>query len=428
MKKGFNLSRLFNNNHFLQVLSLLIAIAAWLGVSIIIADNTSQSFEWIPVDIEMAMRGSTPESMHLTIIDAPQTTINVRVEGPRSKIGLLNPETDFQVTPVLTGVTEPGEQSVPIEVTLKDPTERDIVIKGYTSSIRVNFDRVTSKTLELQPEVSSVIAADGFKIDDSTVTVSPKTISLSGPQTELDQIRSCAVVYEGDPDTAVEDNQIQEGVLVFYDDKGNALSEVQLPHVTYPQQSYIVTIPVLMLKEVPVELSYMNSNGLDTSKLFAFIDYDTITVAGPKSVVEKREKISLDPIDVSKLDGRTFHLPVELNAGELNVDNITSVIVSFDQEDWDRTTLTIPADHIFPINTPAGYEVKVTSGSIQEVKLCGNAEDIELLSANDLIARVDLTDIDESTLRVRASIWVTGNKFAWAVGEYYVYIEASQVD
>ena len=62
------------------------------------------------------------------------------------------------------------------------------------------------------------------------------------------------------------------------------------------------------------------------------------------------------------------------------------------------------------------------------MKLCGNAEDIELLSANDLIARVDLTDIDESTLRVRASIWVTGNKFAWAVGEYYVYIEASQVD
>ena len=56
MKKGFNLSRLFNNNHFLQVLSLLIAIAAWLGVSIIIADNTSQSFEGIPVDIEMAMR------------------------------------------------------------------------------------------------------------------------------------------------------------------------------------------------------------------------------------------------------------------------------------------------------------------------------------------------------------------------------------
>ena len=53
MKKGFNLSRLFNNNHFLQVLSLLIAIAAWLGVSIIIADNTSQSFEGIPVDIEI---------------------------------------------------------------------------------------------------------------------------------------------------------------------------------------------------------------------------------------------------------------------------------------------------------------------------------------------------------------------------------------
>ena len=66
------------------MLSLLIAIAAWLGVSIIIADNTSQSFEGIPVDIEMAMRGSTPESMHLTIIDAPQTTINVYMEQNRT--------------------------------------------------------------------------------------------------------------------------------------------------------------------------------------------------------------------------------------------------------------------------------------------------------------------------------------------------------
>lgn len=426
MKIKFSFGRIFDNNRFIQILSLLIAIVAWFAVCITDSPDTTKSFENVLVDLSLS--GSTPESLNLTIIEAAQSTISIRVKGPRNEIGLLTKD-DFQVTPILTSVTEAGAHTVPIEVVFRDSTRRDvqnIVIEGYTETIQLTFDRVNSKVYELRPEVSNVVAAENFRIDVDSESVSPKNLSITGPQSELDLIANCAVVYKGNSEQELEDSLIVDGNLVFYDERGNLLTDKQLPHIKYSQQTFSITIPVLMVKDVPVELSFINSDGLDTKKLEVFVDPEYITVAGPKSVVEKRTSITLDPIDVSKMDGRTFSLAVQLSAGEQNMDNIENVTVSFNSDAWDSKSLTISSDHILLMNAPADYEVKLTSESINNVKMYGNQEEIEKLSAKDLMAKVDLKDIDTSTLRVRVGIWVTGGKYVWAVGEYYVYLDVKK--
>ena len=420
MKLNLNLSKLFNNNRFVQILSLIIAFIAWLVVSMTVDPMGSSVIQYVPINFDLS--GTAPESLGLTIIDQERTTIDIKVEGRNDQIGLLGAD-DFIVTPVWANVTEAGETVVPLRVEKKNPADNNFKITGYIETVKITFDRINTKTFDLEAETSGVSAAENFKIGD--VTVSPKTLTINGPQTELDQIERCAIVYKGD-EQPLEETLITEGTLVFYDKSGNKVPSTQIPHVTYKDQSFSITIPVLMVKNFPVEVTFVNKGELDMSKLNYFLDYEVITVAGPKCVLDKRKSVTIGPIDLSKVDGRIMTLPVELNAGELNVDDVNEVMVTFDESTLAKKTLTISKDHIILYNTPSNYNVRLTSTSISDVKLVGNKEDIDLLSAQDLIARVDLLDIDESTLRVRVNILTTGNRFVWAVGEYYAYIEATK--
>jgi len=420
-KPAFSLTKLLNNNRFIVVLSVIIAVVAWFSASLADSPISSRTFT-IPVNLDLS--GTTPESQKLVIIDAPETTIEVRVSGPRNKIGLLQTDS-FVATPIFTAVTQAGEHTVPVVVQLADQTDKEISIIGFTDSMKLYFDHLATKTFDLEPEVSGISTAENFRTDMDSMSVSPKNLLITGPETELSRIGSVRVQYKGDESILLEELTTVEGNLVFYDEKGNTLSSGEISHVSYgTDQKFTITIPILMYKEVPVEVNYINQESLDTSKLTYFLDHEYIRVAGPKSVVEKRQQISLDPIDVSRMDGRVFTLPVQLNASELNMDSVETVTISFDQSDWAEKTLTITQDHILPYNTPAGYDVTINTQTLTDVRMFGFTEDIEKLSSKDLTARVDLTDVDESTLRVRVSIWCTGNKTAWAVGEYYVYIEA----
>ena len=80
----------------------------------------------------------------------------------------------------------------------------------------------------------------------------------------------------------------------------------------------------------------------------------------------------------------------------------------------------------FVQNAPADLDVTLHSTSINNIKMVGDKSDIESLTSSELFASVDLTNIEEGTSRVRVSIYATGNKFVWAVGEYYVTVKSEK--
>ena len=418
MKINFSLSKLIENNRFIQILSVIIAIIAWLFVSITIDDNQIARIDNVPLTIDLA--NTTPETLKLSLIDGADQTVSVKVEGVRYQVGNLTPD-DFVATPVLSSVNKTGEQDVKVEVRKKDTTNNSFKIVNYTQTVKMTFDRLSEKTFELNPVASNVQAAEGFREDQLTAT--PKELTLTGPQSELERIAKINVEYDG-TETA-SDTLIVDGKLVFYDAENKKISDSQISHVTYDNQVFSVTIPIYMQKTVPIKVSFINAEGIDTSKLKYDLTMDTITIAGPRDIIDSRQDVTIGPIDFSKLDlDAAFTFEIPLDAGIVNEDGINEVTVYVDTSEMDRKSLSVEKGNILLKNIPADYQVTIENDSIKNVKMVGGRTDIQNLSSKELLAWADLQNIKEGTSRVRVSIYTTGNKFAWAVGEYSVTLKA----
>lgn len=415
MKRSFNLSKLMENSKFLKILSCVIAILAWFVVTTTVDPNQSSVIRDVPLTIDLS--GTPAAAQRLSVIEGGDQKISIKVEGKRYRIATLTAD-DFIVTPVLTDVTAAGEYTVQLNVQKKDINDSDFAVVSYPQTVKLSFDRVNSKEFDVEAAADGISAAADYLKE--TPTANPNKLTIKGAQGEIDQIARCVVVYEG---TAVLDDTLTaKGRLVLYDENGN---ELTLKHITYSDTDFTITVPIYLQKDFPVTVSYINTNGVDTSKFNLELSQNTVTIAGPKDIINKRENITVGPIDLSKLDiDSVFHFNLDLSAGELDIENVGEIVVSVNTDSFSSRTMSLQADNILLRNTPADYNVTLRSTSINNIKMVGNSNDIEKLSSAELVAAVDLKNIEEGTSRVRVTIYATGEKFVWAVGDYYVTVQA----
>lgn len=431
MKVKFRFSKLLESNKIILILSLAIALVSWILVGVYVDDRMTTVISNVPVKIDTT--DTTPEKYGLSVIEGGIQNITVKVEGVRAEVGNLT-EDDIVVTPQLNSITTSGKQQVPIVV--KITKTGDFRIVDVPESVDVTFDRLDSKELEIVAAADKIKASEGFRKD--VVTASPKTIQLTGPKAELDLIAQVRLAYDVDDtvDTTIITDEVK---LQLLDEFGNVLQQGQIPHVTLPDTTYTLTVPIYMTKTLPVNVEFMNNTGkLDTSKLRYKLSEVNLLVAGPKDIVQSKQEITIGPVDFSKLDLDSTHtFPVTLEAGLINEEEIQQITVTLADAGYDSTVLHVDGGengNILLQNTPADMNVEILTTQIKNVKLVGASADITDLSAEELIARVDLSNLEEGTSRVRAKIYVTGssalyedsNKYVWAVGEYYVQVKAER--
>lgn len=419
-KINFSFSKLLDNKRVVQVLSVLIAIITWFVV--VITDSTDSTDIFRNVPINFSLTGTTPESYGLSLIEGDGQTIDVKVEGNKYRLGGLTAD-DFVVTPILTVVTKPGEYNLILDVRKSNLRDDNFNIISYPTNTTATFDYIVEETMPVTAAADNLKAAEGFLKE--TVLASPDKVILKGPQTEIAKIKKAVV--ESDMDKVSDSSMILDGKLIFYDENSNKL---QLKHTTYTPQEYELNVQIYKHAEIPTEVTFVNvPQGLDSAKLAYTLSHGSLEVAGPKETVEDLAAINLGEIDFRKINiGSNFTMDVSLPAGLVNVNNINTVTVSVISENLDKKQLSVDKDNFSKRNEPTGYTVKIDTSSINDVRLVGDKDDIESISAKDLIAVIDLQGIDLSSgkARVPAQIYCTGNKFVWAVGEYNVMVTAVQ--
>ena len=417
MKWNFAFSKLLDNKKFLIALSIIIAVIAWFTVATTFDPYQERVITDVPITLNLA--GTTAEAQQLSVIEGADATINVKIQGKRYLIADVTAD-DFIVTPNLTSVTAPGQYEVSLSVQTKDPNESDFSIQDYTQTVKLRFDHVKSVSFDLEAKADFVTAKEGYIKETPTAT--PSSVIITGAQTEIEQIAKCVVEYN--KSAVLSSTLTAEGELVLYDASGEKLD---LNYVSFSETSFQITVPIYLEKEFPIELSFINTNGIDTSKFSYTLSAETVHLAGPEEIINKREKVTIGPLDLTKLDiGTVFTFPLDLDAGEIDIDNVGEVTVEIDSSNFEKSTMQILSDNIVLKNIPADLDVTLHSTSINNIKMVGDKSDIESLTSSELFASVDLTNIEEGTSRVRVSIYATGNKFVWAVGEYYVTVKSEK--
>lgn len=417
-KKNFDFSKLLQNNNFIRVLSVLIALIAWLVVSITADDKRTVIISDVPLTINYA--NSVPDTLGLRLVDGADQTINVEVEGVVIETGGLSRD-DIIAEPDFRSVTEAGEHEVPVTLSKVNANTSYSFVKRVR--VKMTFDEFSDKTIELTATADNVRAAEGYRKD--RVTASPGRITLSGPKAEIDLIASGAVSYDGE--AVATDTLLEEGTLTLYDADGNPLdTQTQISHVTYDTEGFSVGVSILMTKTVPIRVEFINDNGKQNNLKYT-LSTTEIAIAGRKSVLESINDVAVGPINFADIEGgMVFSLDIVLSSGVYNENNVEQVTVTIDPEAYEDTTLDIDQSSLLLRNIPPDLNVTITSSGIYNVKLVGDSEDIEILSAKELYAIVDVQKITEGTTSVPVEIRCTGNKYVWAVGEYSVTVRATE--
>ncbi len=413
IRKKHTFSRLFRDDRFLKIFSIFAAIVAWFIVALNVSPETSQVIRDVPVQI-------STEGMELSVIGDQQPAVDVVIKGARNIVGGITAD-DISVIAVLDGVDGPGTYDLELRVSKRTPNAEYEIISYPSQITKVRFDTVLTKELEVETDVSGIKVADGFVKVKSTAQ--PTKITVSGPETEVDQITRCVAKAELS-DVLKQTVTVSAGVT-FYNAEG---TEVSAKGLDLSVDTVQVTVPILKTKEVPVSFDYLNMpSGFDISKLPYTVTPSTLEVAGPEDKVDSLSSLNLGYIDFKNLGLNaqlTYDVVVPTNF--TNLSGVEKVQVKFDTSGYESKTFTV--SNIRVVNAPEGYTVTVESESLPNVNVIGTSDVMQTLAATDLVAEVnmDSVEIAEGRMSVAVSVYAPSKGQLWAYGEYTVTVNVSK--
>ena len=409
--------KLFSNQNFLRILSVVIAVICWLIVVTVIDENTTVVISDIPVEIDL--NDTTAQKYGLSLTEGSGQKVSIRVQGRRVEIGSLTAD-DFSAYAVLSDVNKTGEYDLSVEVHKKSGSASYDVVKTSPSTIKASFDYLSEANFEVTGVAENLIPAEGYIKD--TLIVEPETIDLVGPQAQISKIASCKAVT--DKKETLTATTTVSASLKFYDVSGN---ELELPDVDYRNQEIQLIVPIYKQKTVPLVPKFVNvPEGIDVEQLKYTLSAQEITIAGQERLIDTIESVSLSEIDFRKVDiGSAFKRSVNLSAGLINLDYLDSVTVSFNDESFSSVHLDLT--NIIISNSSALYDVKLATNKLTNVKIVGNKNILEGLTGADFVAYVDLANsaLSQGSIRVNVNIQAIDEIQAWAVGEYAVTLQVT---
>lgn len=151
-----NFKKLFDNNKFIVILSVLIAVVAFFVVKITMVPVGSRTLSDVPVTIDLA--GTAAEKADLSVIGDTDFKVDVTVTGTRSIVGGLK-VADIQIEANTAVVTKAGTYQLELEVV---NGAADLTYEISPGALTVNFDTIISKEIEVTAETGNLTVPEGF--------------------------------------------------------------------------------------------------------------------------------------------------------------------------------------------------------------------------------------------------------------------------
>ena len=399
---------IWDDRRFTMLLSLALAVLVWVIVTTLVQPGTDKNIDNVPINFEYDASKYT--SLGLDIVNQPSGTVKLYLEGNGYDLGGLV-ASDFVVYPDYSAVRGPGTAELKLRVRALDSQIESRVratITGEVTTAQVVFDTVIERSLPVTVETSGITTAEGYVLN--RVTTAPAEVTVRGPESEVESIGR--VVARVAVDEQLNDSRLVQVGLVL---EGRDGEETSLEYTTLDNDMVDATVSVYQLAELPLKVDFVNvPPGFDPSTLNYSLSRETLTVAGPARQLADLTELSVASFDLAasfSMD-KDFQLPVALPSGIVSQENISAVTLSFDTSNLTQKV----------INLPSSYELTVESSRINNVVLIGPEEELEELSANNVIARINAEDfqVEVGQENIPVQIVVPSSSHIFAVGSYTV--------
>ncbi len=396
----------------LRIGSLICAVLLWMYVSEIESPTSEETFSEIPVTFEN--RDVLRRDHELALITTAEFQTDVVLSGKRSTLNQLN-EKDIKAYVDLGRISEADEYELEIQFTCPDGTN---LVSCSPQHVTVVVDKTVTEEFPITAKINYSSVPSAYTLGDPIITDSSsreiKTVSVSGPKSEIDRIFEIRASAEfGNVESSME----AKTNLIMYDNLGEQIVSSNLKLST---DSVKIKLPVYMQKvlKLTVEQAY---NTFSDKQIIFKISPSTIAVSGDPKILSEIDSIALDPIN-EKLIGTNLtstvntliNLPdgIEITS-EKSTANVTATLINVKKE-----KIELPTSSISKKNLASGLKCTFDDESVTFNAI--NSSDSSV-GEKDISAYIDLTSYTEPgtyTANVEVAV-IERINYAYVVAEEY---------
>lgn len=429
-KLGF-INKIFYNNKYLFVFSIILAIIIWVSVVMEFSPETTYVISDVPVKVSTSETSAGIAG--LKPFGTEDLKVDVTISGPRYSIRTTDVSSDnFKVEAIISNVTSVGYHTLQLKASIVDKSATYTIKSVSKDSINVYFDNYTREKvlpLELKGVPQTNLAVEGTYCEGAVL--SQNTITVSGATYQINELgdKIYATFDSSKLSFPLKETANFDVDILLQDENGNKLQFVNI----VDNVKITGTIPVLEIKNLDTSVSFKNVPKTSGISMPSNISY-TISPSSVDAAAAKDVLGSMNMLDVGVIDFR--EVAAGTNIFTFKVEDITSAKVVEDIEEFTVTVnasnvssavMSIPIKNAEITNVPSGYKASLVEKvySIENVTFVGPLSTIENLDADDIKVTVDLngiSEVSEGNHNVNAIISINQNG-VWAYGKYNVSVK-----
>ncbi len=426
----YRLGQLVYTKRFTVVLSVVVAFALWLGISMTENPVREQIFSDLSANITLENTAASGQGLGI-VSDVTSQKFSITVEGPNYIVSSLRAE-DFVLSASTVDINAAGTFTLELTATTNTNKSGFTIESISPATIDVTVDFIDSKDFIVIPKLIGVTAADGLIAEEPVVADSQQsTITVKGPRSVIEKIGSVGTIAE--VNDVLSSSQTFNSDVVLYDTNNTILYRYAADGTVYDAKDNIITSyltlsftnvkvtqPISKKKVVNCKVTFANMpDGMTDEDIKYTISQDKISIIGAPEIIDKLEIIELPAIDFREIysDSASFEITPTLPDGVKIAESKEPLTVTVDVSDFAEITVDIKDIRC------TGTDSKTKTDISIRMKICGPKDVIETVDANNLYATVDLTDKTSGDYTVEAVLGSDLYKNIWQVDTYSISVK-----
>ena len=358
------------------LLSFILALVIWINAMQVGDPDVKRAIQ-IPATLI-----GLPEDVTRVRPTNDNLPVLITYEGPTSIVSSLSRD-DFTAIIDVSDV-EPGQDTiVPIDVQAKDT--RVTLEAPIPETVTVRLEKLVTREIDVRLEIRGDVAR-GHTMGEPLID--PPTITVSGTETEVDQLDFAQVTVFLNDDTQT---RIESPQPLFYDRQGRVASVNGLQLSTDQVQ---VTIPIdesadFATKVITADVTGQVAPGYRV--LSATVNPPSVLVTGRPTQLAIPFTVKTEPIDITGLT-ETFQGPVSLVLPEgITLDSVTEITVTVQIEPFSSTKIYNQPIELLGVNEE--LEVTIVPDTVRVV-LFGPSPVLDSLTEQEVRVTLDLFGLE----------------------------------
>lgn len=370
-----------------KIISILIAIFAWLFVTNAMNPFVSQTFYNIPVTI---INEDYLDENNYTLKNTIRNYIDVTIRGRQEAVNKVR-SSDFVASLDFSQITSVNNRR--LVVPEPECLVKDVTIESYTPSaidIQLARNKTGTFAVELEPNITM---KSGYVLLNTAL--SQETIQIFGEETLIDSVGAIKAKLELKDVDRDMTTQVQ---CYVYNKSGKEIGSLS--------KDLKVNVKVEVAKEVPVALVTRGRLAADYVETLRVIDPVKVLVTGSVENLEPLREIKTEQVDIDGLDSNfTASVALVVPEGVKLANSPAEITVNISVEKLVVRTIEFGSDDVNILNANNDgtlvYEI-ITDRLLLQFK--GRQAEVDAIRIVDLKPAVDVSSLGEGTHRLRLNI------------------------